>query len=304
MSPLGHDGRLYILAFDHRRSFEKAMFGISGSPTAAERARIIDAKHLIFEGLQLAVDGGASKSTAGVLVDEDYGADVARAAADAGLVLTMPVERSGQRSFAFEYGDDFAAHVEEFEPTLAKALVRWNPEGDAVMNGEQGERLARLSTWLHDSNRKLLFELLVPAEPHQIAAVGGSVERYDAELRPELMAEAIGQIQSAGVEADVWKIEGVDSSADCAAIAAQARAGGRESVGCVVLGRGADAARVDDWLRAGAGVPGYMGFAVGRSIWWDAIEAYLGGALPRPDAARGIADNYLRLIEVYEAAAV
>jgi myo-inositol catabolism protein IolC len=301
--PLGYDRRLYILAFDHRGSFQKKMFGIEGEPDAAQTKTIADAKALIFEGFQLALSDGAPKDAAGVLVDEQFGETVLRKAKADGLVFAMPMEKSGQDEFDFQYGDDFAAHIEEFDPTFTKVLVRYNPEGDAAMNERQTARLKRLSDWLHANDRKFLFELLVPAEPAQLEAAGGDTDRYDRELRPALMVRTITALQDAGVEPDVWKIEGVDSPEDCARIAAQTRAGGRDLVACVVLGRGADDKKVDEWLRAGAGVAGYRGFAIGRSIWWDAIKANLAGGIDRSTAARQIADNYRRFIDVYDAAA-
>ena len=163
----------------------------------------------------------------------------------------MPVEKSGQKEFDFEYGEDFGAHIERYDPDFSKVLVRYNPDGDAEMNRRQAERLRRLSEWLHEHDRKFLFELLVPAEERQLASVDGDSDRYDAELRPELMRRAIAELQDAGVEADIWKIEGVDERADCERIAAQCRAGGRDGVVCVVLGRGADDDKVDHWLRQG-----------------------------------------------------
>lgn len=301
---LGYDRRLYILAFDHRGSFQKKMFGIVGDPDAAETKRISEAKTLIFEGFRQAVADGVSRDTAGVLVDEQFGSGVARAAKSEGLILAMPVEKSGQDEFDFDYGEAFGTHIEDFDPAFAKVLVRYNPEGDAAMNRRQTERLAHLSAWLHERGRRFLFELLVPAEPGQLASVGGDEARYDAEVRPALMLRTVAELQAAGVEPDVWKIEGVDTAEDCARIAAQARSGdGRSGVGCVVLGRGADDAKVDEWLRAGAGVPGYLGFAIGRSIWWDHLKGWLDGSLDRGAAAKGIAAKYRRFIEVYEAAA-
>src|SRR5439155_25236592 len=245
---LGYDRRLYILAFDHRGSFQKKMFGISGDPDAEQTKTIADAKSLIFEGFQLALSDGAPRDAAGVLADEQFGEQVVRKAKADGLVFAMPVEKSGQDEFDFEYGDDWAAHILEFDPTFTKVLVRWNPEGDAAMNKRQGARLRQLSDWLHDNDRKFLFELLVPATAAQLEAVGGSEDRYDAEVRPGLMIRTIEGIQGAGIEPDIWKIEGVDRREDCDRIARQTRAGGRDGVACVVLGRGADDAKVDEWL--------------------------------------------------------
>jgi len=298
---LGYDGKLYILAFDHRGSFQKKMFGIEGDPTAEETERISDAKRLIFEGMELAVQRGVDASATGVLVDEQFGSDIPRRANDEGLVLAMPVEKSGQDEFDFQYGADFGRHIEQFDVDFAKVLVRYNPDGDAATNERQLGRLKELAYWLHANDRKFLFELLVPAEPAQLESVGGDTDRYDAELRPALMRRAIQDIQDYGVEVDVWKIEGVDAREDAGMLAEQTRSGeGREGVVCVLLGRGASDDKVDHWLRQAAPVEGFVGFAIGRSIWWDALKGFLDGGLERSAAAEKVADNYLRFVKVYD----
>ena len=298
---LGYDGKLYILAFDHRGSFQKKMFGISGDPTPEQTETISDAKRLIFEGMLVAVDRGAEAGATGVLVDERFGSNIPERAREHGLKLAMPVEKSGQEEFDFEYGDDFAAHIEQFDPDFSKVLVRFNPEGEEALNKRQLERLKRLSDWLHDNGRKFLFELLVPATEEQLSRVDGDSDRYDAELRPEAMRQTIEAIQQFGIEVDVWKIEGVDERSDAQMLAEQTRSGsGREGVKCVVLGRGASNEKVDQWLQAAAPVEGYIGFAIGRSIWWDALKGFLDKQLERETAADQIADNYLRFTRVYE----
>jgi 5-dehydro-2-deoxygluconokinase len=215
----------------------------------------------------------------------------------------MPAERSGQSMFDFQYGDQFGEHIERFDPDFTKVLVRYNPDGGSAGNREQLAKLRRLSDWLVEHERKFLFELLVPAEDAHLQAVGGDTDRYDVELRPELMRRAIAEIQDAGIEVDVWKIEGVDARSDCEMLVAQARSGGhREGVVCVVLGRGADDAKVDHWLAQAAPVEGFVGFAIGRSIWWDPLKAYIDGKIERSAGARQIAENYLRFVKVYERA--
>jgi len=296
----GYEGKLYILAFDHRGSFQKKFFGIEGAPSPEDAQRIIDAKRVIFEGMQRALADGLDASAAGVLVDEQFGTQVARDATRAGMVLAMPAERSGQNDFDFEYGSEFGAHIEAFDPTFTKVLVRYNPQGDGEMNARQAAKLKELSDWLHAHDRRFLFELLVPAEARQLEAVHGDEGRYDRELRPDLMKVAIAELQETGIEADIWKIEGIDDPAKCAEIAEQCRIGGRDGVGCVVLGRGADDDAVDAWLRAARDVPGYQGFAIGRSIWWNPLMSFVNGELPRGEAATQIANNYLRFVAVYE----
>ena len=299
----GYTGKLYVLAFDHRGSFQKKMLGIQGTPTPEDAERIEDAKRVIFEGFQQAILDGAPKDAAGILVDEQFGADIARSARKEGYLFAMPVEKSGQDEFDFEYGEDFGKHIEEFDPTFSKVLVRYNPDGDREMNSMQLVRLKRLSDWLHDNGRKFLFELLVPAEPAQLEQVGGDADRYDKEVRPGLMVQSILDIQAGGVEPDVWKIEGIDKREDCQRIAHTARRDGRDGVACVVLGRGANEEAVIHWLQQGAGVDGYVGFAIGRTIWWDPLKAYIDGGTSREDAAGAIAANYRKMIDVYQEAA-
>jgi myo-inositol catabolism protein IolC len=235
-------------------------------------------------------------------VDEQFGGDIPVQGKDSGLLLAMPVEKSGQNEFDFQYGEEFGDHIERYDPDFSKVLVRYNPDGDAEMNERQTERLKRLSDWLHEHDRKFLFELLVPAEDGQLEQVGGDEDRYDAELRPELMRRTITELQDAGVEPDIWKIEGIDAQEDCERIASCARRDGRDGVVCVVLGRGANDEKVEHWLRQGAPVDGYAGFAIGRTIWWDALKGFLEDQLERGTATQQIADKYLHFVEVYKQA--
>ncbi|MFL5782060.1 MAG: 2-deoxy-5-keto-D-gluconate 6-phosphate aldolase domain-containing protein [Gaiellaceae bacterium] len=298
---LGYDGRLFILAFDHRGSFQKKWFGLEGDPSPEDTEKITDAKHLVFEGLLKAIEEeGDNPEEVGALVDEQFGGSVPEEAKQRGFKLAMPVEKSGQNEFDFQYGDAFGEHIEQYDPNFSKVLVRYNPDGDAEMNGRQLERLKRLADWLHEHDRKFLFELLVPAEPDQLESVGGDTDRYDAELRPELMRRAIAEIQDFGIEVDVWKIEGVDDRSDCETLAEQSRSGGRDGVVCVLLGRGADDDKVDHWLTQAAPVDGFVGFAIGRSIWGGPLKQFLDGSLEREAAAEQIGKNYARFVRVYQ----
>lgn len=301
MSTSGPSNRLYVLAFDHRSSFTRDLFGIEAEPTPSEAARVTAAKQIIYDGFQRALRRGAAREECGILVDERFGAGIARAARGAGQLLAMPVEASGRTRFEFEYGAAFGAHIEEFDPTFSKVLVRYNPD-DPAGNAAQTARLRELSDWLRARGRALLFELLVPATPGQLASVAGDTGRYDAEPRPALVVRAIAELQAAGVEPAIWKIEGLEARADAEQVVAQARAAGRAGVFCVVLGRGASAERVEHWLRVSAPVPGFAGFAIGRTLWQDALEAWRDGTADTSEAAERIARRYLRAIEVYSAA--
>jgi 5-dehydro-2-deoxygluconokinase len=239
---------------------------------------------------------GVPRDAAGILVDEQYGASVARQARSAGDVLAMPVEKSGQAEFDFQYGDEFGRHIDEFGPTFAKVLVRYNPEGDRELNRRQTERLARLSAWLHGRDRHFLFELLIPPTAGQLGRAGGDQRRYDREIRPGLEVQVIHELQDGGVEPDIWKIEGLDSAEACVRVVAAARRDGRDRVCCIVLGRGADEAQVLEWLRIAAPVPGFDGFAVGRTLWERPLRDLLAGTIDRGAAVHEIADHYVETV--------
>jgi myo-inositol catabolism protein IolC len=295
---LGYDNQLFMLAFDHRASFSKNLLGIDATPTAEQAQRVAETKLVIYGAYEAAVANGVDAQTAGLLVDEEFGAEVARRARRAGHTLAMPVEKSGQDEFDFEFGHAFGQHLQEFDPTFAKVLVRYNPEGDRALNARQAVRLRHLSDWLHERGRKFLFELLVPAEAHQLVDAG-TKERYDAEIRPALVVQTMCELQQAGVEPDVWKIEGFEHRDDCVQAAAQARSEGRDGVVCIVLGRGADQGKVLHWLAQGADVPGYVGFAVGRTLWWDDLVSYVAGEIDGLEASARIARNYRAMIDAY-----
>ena len=296
--------RLYILSFDHRGSFKKGLMGIAGEPTGHERERISELKALIYDGFARAIVEGAPRQSCGVLIDEEFGGDIAHAARGGGFTLAMPVERSGEEEFDFEFGEEFAEHIEAFDPDFAKVLVRYNPDGDAELNRRQAKRLARLSGWLHAHDRRFLFELLVPATAAQLDQVAGDTDAFDRDLRGALVVRTLAELQDAGVEPDIWKIEGLEAREDCERVVDQAQAGERKDVRCVVLGRGADLARVSHWLKVAAPVTGFVGLAIGRTIWLEALSEHQAGRLEREAAITQIAANYRQMIDVYADAAV
>jgi 5-dehydro-2-deoxygluconokinase len=220
-----------------------------------------------------------------------------------GYVTACPAEKSGQAEFDFQYGADFAAHIEAFDPTFCKVLVRYNPEGDHALNRRQAARLRELSDYLHRKGRsRFMFELLVPPEKDQLHLLEGDTRAYDLELRPGLMVGAIRELQDAGVEPDVWKIEGLERREDCERIVDAARRGGRDGVGCIILGRGADEKKVREWLTIAAGVPGFIGFAVGRTDFWEPLVGWRSKQTTRERAVAEIARRYQEFVDVFEEA--
>lgn len=303
MKPRGYNQPLYILPFDHRDSFETKMFGWHGDLTPEQTAEIAAAKQVIYEGFKSAIAAGVPKAKAAILVDEQFGAAILRDAARQGYTTACPAEKSGQEEFDFEYGADFARHIESIHPNFCKVLVRYNPAGDATLNRRQAARLKQLSDYLRDQNQSLfLFELLVPAEQAQLDGLKGDKRAYDLELRPGLMVRAITDLQDAGVEPDVWKVEGLDRRADCEAIVSVAHRGGRDNVGCIILGRGENDDKVREWLATAGGVKGFIGFAVGRTDFWQPLVNFRAGKTTREAAVAEIARRYEEFVTIFETA--
>jgi myo-inositol catabolism protein IolC len=290
---------ILILAFDHRGSFKTKMFGIQNrQPTYEEKKQIENYKKIIFAGFRSALNIGVPGKMAGLLVDEEFGASILREAKKNGLTFAMPVEKSGQKEFDFEYGEDYAKHIDEFDPTFAKVLVRYNPEGDAIANERQLKRLKKLSDYLLQTEKPFLFELIVPPTPSQLAKSGESKDNFDIDIRPKLMVESIKAIQRAGVEPAIWKLEGVDKAEDAKAVVAQVQSNGRKA-GVITLGRGASKEQVQKWLAVGAKIPGIIGFAVGRTIFWQPLAEYKTRQINKKTAVEKIAQNYADFSELW-----
>lgn len=290
---------LLILAMDQRDSFAR-LFGTEEHEATAEQvAQMRAAKTLVYGGVAAVADQ-VEGAQIGVLTDEEYGPDVlARAKAD-GRVLAYPVEKSGQKFFDLEYGDATAAHVERWDPDYVKVLVRMNPDDDPAGTAGQLDRLKALSDQLRGSDRPFLLELLVPASEDQLASAGGDSTAYDRDVRPGLTVRVIHAVQDAGVEPTLWKIEGLETAEAATQVVAAAKAGGRDA-DCIVLGRDAPQETLDHWLQVAAPVDGFVGFAIGRSIWKEPLQRYLDDG----DEARFlevVGQNYLHYVRTYLAA--
>jgi myo-inositol catabolism protein IolC len=296
-----HDDPLFILAMDHRESFGRTLFDVKNdAPDPAEIEAMRTAKQLIFEGLQVALPK-VPFGRIGVLVDERYGQGVIDAVKNSGqpLVLAVPVEASGHEWFTLEWGDQWLSHVETVRPDYSKVLIRDNPEFDAEQRERQFSLLAEVSAGLHSVGVPLLYELLVPATDAQLAQVGHDPAAYDRDVRPGLVVRVIADNQAHGVEPAIWKVEGLETVEAARQVADQARTGGRATTDLIVLGRDAPAGRLDHWLEVACQVEAFVGFAIGRSIWEDAVREYEASDRSAAAASRvrdEVAQRYLAFI--------
>jgi len=272
---------------------------LTAPPTEEQTAQMVEAKRVVVEALVRATAYVVDASPT-LLIDAEYGGTLVAIARNAGIAIAMPVEVSGQSELSFERDGDFGAVIGRYDPDYAKVLVRYNPAGDQAMNGRQRARLRDLATWLEDRPQQLMLELLVPPEADQLAVLDGDRHRYDRELRAALTVRAVEEIGADGLRPALWKLEGPDSTEDAQRISAAVRALDTEAR-CLVLGRGADTNAVRHWLTTAAQVPGFTGFAVGRTLWWEPLRAFVTGG-SREVAVEAIAWNYLDLADIYGSA--
>jgi len=297
----GYSEDLYILAFDHRGTITKGLLGVDGrEPTQDEANKVSELKQIIFDGFLKANESGITGGDPAILVDETFGLEVQQKAKELNIKFAAPVEKSGQKVFDFEYGDQFRQKIKEIGADFVKILVRWNPDDEEEIRETQGNRIKELSDWLSENDKKFLLEFLVPATEEQLASVENDQARYDSEIRPKLAVKVVEEMRERGADPDIWKIEGLDTSEDCEKVAHAIRTGDREDVIAVVLGRGASDEKVNEWLRAGSSVEGYKGFAIGRSIFWDALKGFHEGEKSREEAVEEIAQSYLGFLSVYQ----
>ena len=297
----GYSQDLYILAFDHRGTITKGLLGVEGrEPTQDEANKVSEMKQIIFDGFLKANEYGITGGDPAILVDETFGLEVQQKAKEMNIKFAAPVEKSGQKVFDFEYGDQFGEKINEVGADFVKILVRWNPDDEEEIRETQGNRIKELSDWLTENDKKFLLEFLVPATEEQLASVENDQARYDSEIRPKLAVKVVEEMRERGADPDIWKIEGLDTPEDCEKVAHAIRTGDREDVIAVVLGRCASDEKVNEWLRAGSSVEGYKGFAIGRSIFWDALKSFHEGEKSREEAVEEIAQSYLGFLSVYQ----
>lgn len=299
-SSFGYKKPLYILPFDHRATFAEHMFGLkAGEAMNEEQIDLVkEFKMLIYKGFKDALEKLIPTEYGAILCDEQYGSEVLLDAKHNGFITILTIEKSGETEFKFQY-DDFAAHIERFKPTLTKVLIKYNPSDPEDLKERQKKNLKIISDYSHKHNYKFLLEVLVLPTDEELKGVNNNRDEYDSKLRPALTVEVIKDLQEAGIEPDVWKLEGFDSTEHYKEIIEAARAGGRSNVTLVVLGRGAGEDKVDEWLRVGSKVDGVIGFAVGRTVFWDALEEFYKGQAGKTQVIEAISNNFQNFYKIF-----
>lgn len=296
---LGYKKNLFILPFDHRSSFAK-LFGFTNAQLSPEEKKIIiSAKEIIFMAFEKALSEGISKEQAAILIDEEYGDKIIHDAINKDYNVILTTEKSGQKEFTFEYGDDFGKHIEKYKPRFVKALIHYNPNDDPLSKMRQQQKLGILSNYCHQNSYKFLLEVLVSPTEQQLRDINSNLERYEIEMRPNLTAKTIEELQNANVEPDIWKIEGMESQDSYKIVAIQAQKDGRDNVGIVILGRAENKEKVDNWIKIGSKTKGIIGFAVGRTVFWEPLTQYKNGNMDKDITIENISNNFLHFYNIF-----
>jgi len=287
---------LYILPFDHRSTFAKKLLDLGYPVKEGDKSQVTRYKKIVFEAFQLAMKKSNCSPCMGMLVDEEFGGPIITAAKKKQYNYAVPVEKSGQTVFNFEFGNKFGEHIDKNSPVFVKALVRYNPSNRSD-NKIQLRRLKRLNDFCEKNGYRFMLEPLVPPTKAQLKQMKGDQRKFDKKLKPGLTVRMVQEIHKAGIDPDVWKVEAVESKKAWSEIAGTIRNNhSRRAVNIIVLGRGENTKLVDKWIKTAASTGLVNGFAVGRTIFFKSLEQYRDHEIKRAEAVEQIADNYLRMI--------
>ena len=283
---------MYMLAFDHRQVLRDLY-------PAASTDDLHGAKLAVLDSLELLAGSVSDKKSLAFLVDEEYGAAAAKSARERGFYVAMPIEASRTKILQLQYPDDYRERFERLDPQCVKALAFHNPADDTERKNVQLSLLRQINDFARDQGRDFLLEVLIMPTPEQLEQSGGDTSGFRDALFPELMVESISEMQDAGIEPDVWKIEGLETVEGTTSVGAQATSGGRDAVRCIVLGSGETQEKVTGWLANASVVPTFSGLAVGRTVWREPIADMLAGRVTREVALRAMAHSFAALIDAF-----
>ena len=276
----GHWDELTVLAMDHRSQFETLCEQIGADP-----ARISGFKALALRAVDRLAQGDPRF---GVLLDGRFGMRGLEAAADHRYWIGRPIERPGSCPLEFESSADVATELLTWPLNhVVKCLVFYHPDDAQELRERQERQLLRL----HDAARKTGHELLVEI----IASRNATVDAHT-------VARVMQRFYELGMKPDWWKLEPSDSVAAWAHIERTIADNDPHCRGVVVLGLSAPEDELIASFQVAASVPVVKGFAVGRTIFADVAEQWLGGKIDDDTAIADLARRFGVLVDAWRAA--
>ena len=269
------------LAIDHRAQFEEL-----AARAGVDAARIADFKVLAVRSAARVAGG---RDGFGMLIDEKHGRPAMYEFARHGFSwLGRPVELPGSRPLRFEFSQDFGSQLTEWPVDhCIKCLCFYHPDDPVALKEEQQQKLRAL----YDAARKVGRELLV-----EIIAGKHGV------LADDTVSRVLEELYVLGIRPDWWKLEPQTSRAAWAAIEETIARNDPWCRGVVLLGLDAPQRELEDAFAATAGASIVKGFAVGRTIFMDAAEAWFAGRIDDETAVADMAARFGKLTQAWQAA--
>jgi 5-dehydro-2-deoxygluconokinase len=282
--------KLYILPFDHRSSFSKIILGTE-KPDKEQKEKLKKFKEIIFNGLLESLEGRKDRKDFAILVDEEYGQKILLKAKEEKIKICLPVEKSGEELLKLHYGNKFKEHISKFSPDYVKILIRYNPI-NTKQNQKQLSVLSEIKDFCNENKFKTIVELLVPPTEKDLE-ICKSKEIYDKTVRAERTTQAIKEIKKV-LRPTIWKLEGFNKK-NWPQIVSETK-GSK----IILLGRGEDDRKVRQWLKDASEFESIIGFAIGRTIFIDAIKQYNEGKIDDKKASKLIANKFLSFVNNWE----
>ena len=269
---------VHVLAIDHRWQMEE-MFDIAG----IDRSQIAALKALLFSAFERVA---ATRADVGILLDDQYGADLLNQASRRGLWIARALDVPLSRPVAFSSGDDVARALGDWQPDqIAKLMVYAHPHDPADVAHAQWGRMVQLATAALAAKRSYLIEFQSPVgvEP-------------GVDYLPRMIADAYAR----GVAPDWWKLPPIADAQQWADAAAIIRACDPTCRGMLVLGQTAEPGALAAALGAAAAEPLVRGFAIGRAIFADASSQWLRDEIDDKTLIDEVADRFSATIAAWQ----
>lgn len=269
----------FILPFDHRSGLAKEIMETTYPFSPADRARAQELKRIIFDAFLSVYHENGGRDVLGILIDEETGAHILHDAHAKGILNILTLEASGEPQLRLQYGDQSSQRLRMLGASLGKVLLRFSSL--PTKNDVQLQTLQRVCAQLTNAGQRVLIELL---------STGSEEER------PVFLTHTISLCKEMGIVPEFWKVESLPTPRDWQQVKATLHA----SSGILLLGRGEDRAHVEMAVRTAAQSGVVDGFAIGRTLFADALRGFVAGKKKRADAVLEIADHFRTMITLWK----
>lgn len=271
---------LFVLACDHRTQFVEIATRLGRSDD-----RLSEFKRI---AVAAAANVRSRGTNAGIICDEQYGSEALFDAAKADLWFARPIEVAGAKPIEFVTGYDVGSGLIEWpKKQVVKCLCQFDLTDPEPLRGRQEEQLKRVYRACMRIGREFLLEIIPSGEYPNRGAVVIDIIRHLYEI---------------GVRPDWWKLEPFEQTGTWERITEVIAAKDPLCRGILILGLTSDSETLQHSFRAAASCDMVRGFAVGRAIVADPIEAWLSNEINDSEAQARIEATFVSLIEAWKSA--